>query len=181
MSGKLTDESIRKTFMELLEQKSFSKITVKDISERVGINRQTFYYHYRDIVDLASSIIIDMCKDCFRPENDLSTCLMEIYDVMMREKTIVLNIVRSKNYDSLRLRLEPDIKRIMDGLVDRIPSTAMIPRQKRDFVVSYYAVAISSLILRWIQEGMDMDRTFFHQLSLIIQSNLENTVSILRG
>lgn len=181
MSGKLTDECIRKTFMELLGQKNFSKITVKDISERVGINRQTFYYHYRDIVDLASSIIIDMCKDCFRPENDLANCLMEIYDVLLREKAIVLNIVRSKNYDSLRLRLEPDLRRLMESIIGRIPGTAMVSREKLDFVVGYYTVALSSLILRWIQEGMDVDRAFFRQLSLIIQSNLENTVSILLG
>lgn len=46
MSG-FTKEIIAKTFTELLDEKSMSKITVKDIVERCGVNRNTFYYHLR--------------------------------------------------------------------------------------------------------------------------------------
>ena len=44
MSG-FTKEIIARTFTELLEEKSMAKITVKDIVERCGVNRNTFYYH----------------------------------------------------------------------------------------------------------------------------------------
>ena len=43
MSG-FTKEIIAKTFTELLDEKPMSKITVKDIVERCGVNRNTFYY-----------------------------------------------------------------------------------------------------------------------------------------
>lgn len=46
MSG-FTKEIIAKTFTELLDEKPMSKITVKDIVERCGVNRNTFYYHLR--------------------------------------------------------------------------------------------------------------------------------------
>ena len=45
MSG-FTKEIIARTFTELLEEKSMAKITVKDIVERCGVNRNTFYYHF---------------------------------------------------------------------------------------------------------------------------------------
>ena len=48
MSG-FTKEIIAKTFTELLDEKPMSKITVKDIVERCGVNRNTFYYHFKDI------------------------------------------------------------------------------------------------------------------------------------
>lgn len=41
MSG-FTKEIIAKTFTELLDEKPMSKITVKDIVERCGVNRNTF-------------------------------------------------------------------------------------------------------------------------------------------
>ena len=50
MSG-FTKEIIAKTFTELLDEKPMSKITVKDIVERCGVNRNTFYYHFKDIPD----------------------------------------------------------------------------------------------------------------------------------
>lgn len=55
MSG-FTKEIIAKTFTELLDEKSMSKITVKDIVERCGVNRNTFYYHFKDIPDVVEFI-----------------------------------------------------------------------------------------------------------------------------
>lgn len=39
-------------FLELLEKKDFDYITVKEICERAGVNRSTFYLHYETIGDL---------------------------------------------------------------------------------------------------------------------------------
>ena len=47
-----TKTAIKEAFMTLLNKKPFDKITVKEIVEECGINRNTFYYHYEDIYDL---------------------------------------------------------------------------------------------------------------------------------
>ena len=41
-----------KLFKDLLKEKPFNKITVNDIANKCDINRQTFYYHFKDIYDL---------------------------------------------------------------------------------------------------------------------------------
>ena len=38
--------------MELLEKKDFTYITVKEICEKAGVNRSTFYLHYETVSDL---------------------------------------------------------------------------------------------------------------------------------
>ena len=47
-------------FKRLMAKKQFDKITVTDISEECGINRQTFYYHlltvFRFITDTQNSL-----------------------------------------------------------------------------------------------------------------------------
>ena len=48
MSG-FTKDIIARTLIELLDEKPMSKVTVKDIVERCGVNRNTFYYHFHDI------------------------------------------------------------------------------------------------------------------------------------
>ena len=42
---------------ELVEEKSLNKITIQDIAEKCGINRQTFYYHFPNIIDLVEWIL----------------------------------------------------------------------------------------------------------------------------
>ena len=43
---------IADTFWKLTLTKHIDKITVKDIVEICGISRQTFYYHFQDILDV---------------------------------------------------------------------------------------------------------------------------------
>ena len=53
---KRTKKLIRQGLAELSKTKSLSKITVKELTDLVEINRGTFYLHYKDIADLVESI-----------------------------------------------------------------------------------------------------------------------------
>ena len=56
-----TKKAIRKVFLELLEEKKdIDKITVIELTNRVGIVRSTFYSHYKDIEDVAKEIQNEM-------------------------------------------------------------------------------------------------------------------------
>ena len=55
----LTKNAIKDTFVEILTDRPLSQITVKDIVEKLGINRNTFYYHFKDIPDLIEELVIE--------------------------------------------------------------------------------------------------------------------------
>ncbi|MCK1992347.1 TetR/AcrR family transcriptional regulator [Peribacillus muralis] len=61
-----TKESIRHALVELIEEKGFEAITVKDLTTRAKINRGTFYAHYQDKFDLMmkceEEIMLDMSR-----------------------------------------------------------------------------------------------------------------------
>jgi len=52
-----TRENIETTFLELLDKKSFSQITVGELISACRISKGTFYYHYRDKYDLAEKLL----------------------------------------------------------------------------------------------------------------------------
>lgn len=53
---RLTDARIRDGYLDLLTEKDINRITVKDVCERSGISRGTFYLHYEDINALLHDI-----------------------------------------------------------------------------------------------------------------------------
>ena len=53
---KRTQRAIKDAFYSLVEEKGFEHITVKDITERAMISRNTFYLHYEDKYDLLNKI-----------------------------------------------------------------------------------------------------------------------------
>lgn len=54
-----TKQAIKAAFLELLDEKPLNKISVRDIVERCGINRNSFYYHFQDIPSLLGEIIVE--------------------------------------------------------------------------------------------------------------------------
>ena len=51
-----TKKLIRQGLVELSRTKSISKITVKELTDNIDINRGTFYLHYKDVCDLVESV-----------------------------------------------------------------------------------------------------------------------------
>ena len=51
-----TKKAIAESFMELLNERPFDKISVVDIAEKCGINRNTFYYYYADVYALVDDV-----------------------------------------------------------------------------------------------------------------------------
>ena len=58
-----TKQLIQKSFIKILENKSFEAITVGDIANHAQINRGTFYLHYTDKFDLLDRIEQQLFED----------------------------------------------------------------------------------------------------------------------
>src|SRR5699024_10252808 len=58
-----TRKAIKKTFIELLNEKHFGDIGVNDIAERADINRGTFYLHYQDKFDLFEKYVDELLNE----------------------------------------------------------------------------------------------------------------------
>ena len=70
---RVTKMLIRKEFTQLLKEKPVQSITVRELCERTGINRSTFYNHYQDVYDLLEQIENEMLGETQRaPEKHFS-------------------------------------------------------------------------------------------------------------
>lgn len=54
--SQMTKQALANSLKSLLQKKTLNKITIKDIVDDCGVNRQTFYYHFQDVYDLVDWI-----------------------------------------------------------------------------------------------------------------------------
>ena len=57
-----TRNAIMDSCVQLLQERPISKISVKDVVEECGINRNTFYYHFQDLPTPVSYAHLDVYK-----------------------------------------------------------------------------------------------------------------------
>lgn len=62
---KRTQKAIKESFFFLVEEKGFEHISVKDITDRAMISRNTFYLHYEDKNDLLNKVCDELMRTLF--------------------------------------------------------------------------------------------------------------------
>ena len=58
-----TRRLLKESLLELMEQKHFSEISVRDVTDNADMNRTTFYLHYTDTTQLLQSMEEDLLTE----------------------------------------------------------------------------------------------------------------------
>lgn len=118
-----TRKAIINTFIELLDEKGFEKITINDIAERADINRGTVYLHYVDKFDLFDKCIetyVDMliqhCSD--RDDTTLDTnALQSAFEYLEENFKIYKLLLSNEGFGLFHKRLYDTISQTVTAVV----------------------------------------------------------------
>lgn len=58
-----TQKLLKESLLELMDQKEFKNISIKDVTELADLNRGTFYLHYTDTYSLLQEMESEVLKD----------------------------------------------------------------------------------------------------------------------
>ena len=99
-NSNITKKALAQSLKELGSTKILDKITVADITNHCGVNRQTFYYHFNDKYELLNWIYTE---DLFNPlTKDLDFFnwgdkLVGLLKYMKNMKPFFMNTIKSSN------------------------------------------------------------------------------------
>lgn len=155
-----TKQAIIEAFLKLLNERPMNQITVKDIVERCGINRNSFYYHFADLPTLVETILKEDADQLIQKAGAISSleeCLGLAIDFTLKNKRAVLHIYSSVN----RAHFEHYLDRVCTYAVTRFIDTAAgnIPIQEEDrkLIIQYFKCLLTGYILNWMADGLRYD------------------------
>ena len=116
-----TKKAIMEAFLRLVGKKSLDKITVRDIVDECGINRNTFYYHFQDMY----AVLEEICHDAIarmpreRSLPETMACFLDcMSDFAAAYPRSTHGLMMSLGYDGLLRYLAPELQPlIMDCLM----------------------------------------------------------------
>ena len=102
--AQFTKKAIMQCFIQMLNESPMDKISVVDIAERCGINRNTFYYYYCDIYALVKDLFSIEAQRIAEKELSCATwqevCL-EALEFVRENRRAVYHLFRSNHRDLL--------------------------------------------------------------------------------
>jgi probable dihydroxyacetone kinase regulator len=186
-SGKpdITKKALAESLKALMSSKTLNKISVREVAENCGLNRQTFYYHFQDIYELlAWTIDHDVVYMIKEPDHFLSWQDAGIYLLryIRSNPSLSLSILNSIGRDALRRFYYKDaysicirfLKENLEGIV----------YEENDFqhLAHFYSISFSSLLEDWVKSGMKRSpEEEIHNLELIVSGTARQAMLRFTG
>lgn len=155
-----TRKAIIEAFVKLLNERPLNKITIRDIVEECGINRNTFYYHFRDVPDLIEAIVQEETDLVMRENTSVQSfdhCLEIATSFIMKNRRANLHIFNSASRDMYERQLLQICRYVVTTFLQGEFEKRGICPEDRKIVVTCYACQVFGLFIDWLENGLRED------------------------
>ena len=179
-----TKRALGASLKHLLLQKPLNKITISDIAEDCGINRMTFYYHFRDIYDLIEWVCVEDAARALEGKKTYDTWqqgFLNIFQAVLENRPFILNVYHSVSREQVELYLYKVTYDLLIGVVEEKAAGMVVREEDKRFIADFYKYAFVGLMLDWIKNGMKEDpQRIIDRLSVLIQGDITRALNNYR-
>ena len=171
-----TKRALEVSLKNLLLQKPLDKITINDIAEDCGINRMTFYYHFKDIYDLVEWSCVEDATKALEGKKTYATWqqgFLQIFEAVLANKPFIMNVYHSVSREQVEIYLYKLTYSLLIGVVEEKAEGMKIRDEDKKFIADFYKFAFVGLMLDWIRNDMKAEpQTIIDRLSPLVHGSI---------
>lgn len=179
--SQVTKRALEQSLKNLLLKKPLTKITVGDITDDCGINRMTFYYHFKDIYDLVEWSCLEDAKRALEEKKTYDTWqqgLLQIFKAVQENKPFILNVYRCVHREQVEKYLQPLVDQLILNVINEEASGITVRDEDKQFIAQVYSYMFIGLMLDWITDDMREDpQQIVEKLSKLIKGSVSVALS----
>ena len=160
------------------------KITINDIAEDCGINRMTFYYHFKDIYDLVEWSCEEDAARALAGKKTYETWqqgLLQIFEAVQNNKPFILNVYRSVSREQVENYLYRLTYDLLEGVVEEQAQGMSVRPEDKAYIATLYKYMFVGLMLDWIKSDMkESPQKMVYQLEQVIHGSINAALQRLR-
>lgn len=169
-----TKKALAAALKKMMEVKPIDKITVKDLVEICGVNRQTFYYHFDDVYDLLEWVFEEDANANLPKEvvyDRWKTDVIMWIKYLQENATFALNVYNSNSRLYMLRYIKGRLQECIRSFADIVAEGRNIEKQDFEFVVEFYAECAIGFISYWLDMGMQFPREIVEEKILRVMDN----------
>lgn len=173
-NSNITKKALAQSLKELGASKILDKITVADITEHCGVNRQTFYYHFDDKYELLNwtytqDLFIPLTRDLtFENWGDK---LVQLFQYMKQQKSFFMNTIKSSN-NFFAEYTNKIFAELFKKAIAELNMYSHLNEKEQDIYARFFAYGLTGVVVDWAMKGMKEDED---QLTDLLQHMIFQT------
>ena len=180
MRNDTTKQALANALKQLLQKKQITKITINDIAEACGISRMTFYYHFKDIYDLADWTLQETLHTAIadnRTHDNWQQGFLNLLDVLKAHQPLILNVYRAIDREQVERYMRREVEALLLPVVEEQAAGLQISEKGKHMVAIFYTYAFMGIVLEWIQRNMQASpQEVADTTAAMIHSGFRNTL-----
>ncbi len=160
---------MNEALIALLKEKDLEYITVKEICEKAGVNRSTFYLHYETIDDLVNEAVENVNKrfmSCFsqnsedfvgkignKDRKDLVFISQEYLLPYLKFISENKNVYRASFRNPNGMKAVERYKYLKEYIINPILERFKVPQEYWKYYTVYYIEGIIAVVREWLNDG----------------------------
>lgn len=153
----VTKNVIADGFKTLMLKKPFEKITISDITDQCGLNRQTFYYHFQDKYELLNWVFYTEIITPFAEDitiDNWSDKLLQILITLKDNSRFYSNAFRTSHGEEFRQFLFNAVTEVLCDIIDLLTEGQDVNPDDKQFIAEFFSYGIAGSVSRWVITGM---------------------------
>jgi probable dihydroxyacetone kinase regulator len=153
----ITKRALAASLKRLMKTKSLAKISVRDIVEDCGLNRQTFYYHFHDKYELVNWIYRSEAVEGIADARDYAHWtegIERVFAYLLENRDFYVNALNAPEPDAFDSYLFEATHDLIMGVVNEVARGLDVGEADRLFIADFYDFAFVGIAVRWIKGGM---------------------------
>ena len=173
----ITRNAMAAAMKALMKEKKLSKISISDICGACGMNRNSFYYHFKDKYDLINWIFYTEFVSNIHLEEykDALQLLEDICDYLYQERDFYRVALKMEGQNSF----QEYFSEVMDPYLKYLADQIMGVGKEEAFFLRFFGDAFLMAIIRWVMdENIMQPREFVRQLDETISLGAKKILEV---
>lgn len=177
--SKKTKQLIKDGLMSVSARKGIGLVTVQDIINEATINRATFYYHYKDKLDLIESITDELLEGLAQniviPKEINSFTdivyppMLAVFEHVKKHISVYKIILSEKGIMDFSKKMVDIIKTSVGNNFDLLALNNIHVHVHKSFITTYVAGALVTVLMDWIENDLpDEPSELANQMAIVI-------------
>ena len=179
--SQVTKRALEQSLKNLLLKKPLSKITISDLTEDCGMNRMTFYYHFKDIYDLVEWSCLTDAKRALDEKKTYDTWqqgFLQILEAVQANKPFIMNVYHCVHREQVEMYLRPLVEDLILNVVNEEAEGLNVRDEDKTFIVQAYSYIFIGIMLDWIKEDMkENPQEIVERLNKLIKGSIRDSLT----
>ena len=162
-ASELTKHALAAALKELMAQRPIDKITIRDLTERCGIRRQNFYYHFEDVYDLLRWMFEEEALVLLKQHEGMllwQEGILQLFHYIEENRAVCLCALKSVGREHLKRFFQADLHAIIHRTVEHVAADAgalgvMVTDEEVALMTHLQVISFAGIMESWLIGEID--------------------------